>query len=116
MIKVVGLIKRRSDISLEEFRRYWLEQHSKLERASLSANRVQRIVVSFFEESLKGVAPFDGMVELYYSSREEMLRAWSGDHDEVMRNDEANFCSPDFRVFFVADEVEIGRNIGVPGD
>lgn len=116
MVKVIGLVRRRPDLSREAFRRYWLEEHSKLERASLKTNRVQRIVVSFFEEEVKGAPPFDGMVELYYASREDMEQAWSGSHDGVMRADEANFCAPDYRVFFLAEEIEIGRKPEWTGD
>lgn len=112
MIKVIGLVKRRPDMTQQQFRDYWLNQHSKLERASLARNPVQRIVVNFTEENMIGAAPFDGMVELYYASREEMQRQWSSGHDTTMRADEANFCDPGFRIFFIAEEVEIGRKPG----
>ena len=109
MIKVIGLVKKRPDMTHAEFKDYWLNKHSKLERASLAKNPVQRIVVNFFEQNLFGEAPFDGMVEIYYASVEDMRHQWSSGHDDTMRADEANFCDPNYRIFFVADEVEIGR-------
>jgi uncharacterized protein (TIGR02118 family) len=113
VIKVVGLVKKRKDMTHAQFKDYWLNQHSKLERASLAKNPVQRIVANFFEENVVGEAPFDGMVEIYYASIEDMRNQWSSGHDSTMRADEANFCDPDFRIFFIAEEVEIGRKGGL---
>jgi uncharacterized protein (TIGR02118 family) len=109
VIKVVGLVRRRADLTRAEFREYWLTRHAVLERASLKNNPVRRIVANFCEGNLVDEAPFDGMVEIYYDSAEDMQRQWSGGHDAVMRADEANFCDPTYRVFFLAEEVEIGR-------
>jgi uncharacterized protein (TIGR02118 family) len=109
MVKVVGLVRRRADLTQAEFRDYWLNRHSKLERESLRKNPVRRIVANFTEANLVGSAPCDGMVEIYYDSMEDLKRQWSNSHDAVMRADEANFCDPSFRVFFITEEVEIGR-------
>ena len=49
-------------------------------------------------------APFDGMVELYFDSIEEMKAQWSGAQDEIMKEDEKNFCDPNYRVFVLTDE------------
>jgi hypothetical protein len=50
-----------------------------------------------------------GTVELYYDSIEDMRSVWGSGHDDTMREDEANFCAPDFRVFCIVEEIEIGR-------
>ena len=34
MIKIVGLVKRRPDLTREQFKDYWLKNHSKLEKES----------------------------------------------------------------------------------
>lgn len=107
MIKVVGLVRRRSDMTRAAFRDYWLTQHVRLEKAGLASGSVRRIVANFVGDDLVGEAPFDGMVELYYDSEEAMRRSWSGGSDEVMKADEANFCDPDYRIFFVSEEVDI---------
>ena len=109
MIKVVGLVRKRPDMSHAEFRDYWLNRHSRLEQASLASNPVRRIVANFWREDVVGEAPFHGMVELYYDSIEDMRRVWGSGHDDEMRADEANFCDPGYRIFFIAEEVEIGR-------
>lgn len=112
MVKVVGLVKRRPGMSQEDFRRYWLEHHSRLERASLRVNPVRKIVATFWQENLIGDAPFDGMVELYFDSHEAMRQQWSGSHDGTMRADEANFCDPNYRIFVLSEEVVIGERLG----
>lgn len=109
MIKVIGMVRKRADMTHAEFKDYWLNQHSRLERASLGTNPVRRIVANFWTANLIDEAPCDGMVELYYDSIEDMQAVWGSGHDDEMRADEANFCAPDFRIFFIAEEIEIGR-------
>ncbi len=109
MVKVVGLVKRKPGMSAQAFKDYWLNEHSRLEQSSLKVNPVRRIVANFIEEPLIGEPPFDGMVELYFDDMEQFRKQWASGHDEDMKADEANFCDPSFRVFFVVDEVEIGQ-------
>jgi uncharacterized protein (TIGR02118 family) len=110
LAKVVGMVRKRADMTHAEFRDYWLNRHSRLEKESLATNPVRRIVANFWQEDMIGEVGFDGMVELYYDSIEDLRRVWGGGHDDTMRADEANFCDPDFRVFCIVEEVEIGRN------
>jgi uncharacterized protein (TIGR02118 family) len=112
LIKVVGLVKRKPGMSREAFKDYWLNQHSRLEKTSLAQNPVRRIVANFVEEDLIEEAPFDGMVELYFDNIEQMRSQWGSGHDDTMKADEANFCDPAYRIFFIVDEVEIGRRTG----
>lgn len=112
MIKVIGMVRKRDDMTHEQFRDYWLNRHSQLEKASLAVNPVRRIVANFWREDMIGEAPFDGMVELYYDNIEDMRRIWGSGHDDEMRADEANFCSPDMRIFCIVEEVEIGSSGG----
>ena len=108
MVKVIGFVRKRADMTHAEFRDYWVNRHSQLENESLRKNPVRRIVANFWEQNLVGEAPFDGMVEIYYDSLEDLRHQWSGRHDDVMRADEANFCDPSFRIFCIAEEYEIG--------
>jgi len=109
MVKVIGMVRKRADMTHAEFRDYWLNRHSKLEKASLATNPVRRIVANLWQENMIDQAPFDGMVELYYDSMEDMRSIWNSGHDDTMRADEANFCDPSFRVFCIVEEIEIGR-------
>jgi uncharacterized protein (TIGR02118 family) len=103
------MVRKRADMTHAEFRDYWLNRHSQLEKASLAVNPVRRIVANLWQENMIDQAPFDGMVELYYDSMEDMRSVWNSGHDDTMRADEANFCDPNFRVFCIVEEIEIGR-------
>ena len=73
MYKMVGLVKRRPDLTLEQFKDYWLNEHIKLEKESLQRNPIRKIVASFVtDEKLFGESAFDGMVELYFDTIEDM--------------------------------------------
>jgi len=109
MIKVIGFVRKREDLTVQQFRDYWLNEHIKLERASLENNPVRKIVASFVTEELIGKTPFDGMVELYFDSLEDMKKQWSGEQDAIMQEDEKNFCDPDYRVFALTDEYVIAE-------
>ena len=104
MVKVVGFIRKREDLTFQQFKDYWLNKHSKLEKESLEDNPIRRIVASFVTEELIGKAPFDGMVELYFASIEDFKEQWSGPQDAIMREDEKNFCDPEYRVFVLTEE------------
>ena len=104
MVKVIGFVRKREDLTSQQFKQYWLNEHSKLARKSLETNPVRKIVASFVSQELIGKAPFDGMVELYFNSIDDMKRQWSGKQDEIMKEDEKKFCDPDFRIFVLSDE------------
>ena len=74
MIKVVGFVRKREDLTRQQFKDYWLNEHSKLARNSLASNPVRKIVASFVSAELVGSTPFDGMVELYFYNIEDMRR------------------------------------------
>ncbi|MFH0916166.1 MAG: EthD domain-containing protein [bacterium] len=93
MIKAVIFVKRRKDLTREQFRDYWLTQHSKLEKENAEKNWVRKIVASFtVEDDSLPEPPFDGMVELYFDSIEDMKKDVQGEQRKIMRADEENFC------------------------
>lgn len=93
MIKAVIFIKRRKDLTREEFKDYWLTNHVKLEQENVEKNWVRKIVASFVLEGIDGAEPpFDGMVELYFDSVEDMKKDVMGPWRQVMYADEENFC------------------------
>ncbi len=104
MIKVVGFVKKRKDLTFQEFKDYWINNHSKLEKESVEKNPVRKIVASFVTEEFVGKGPFDGMVELYFANKEDMQEQMSGPQPGIMKEDEKNFCDPDYRVFVVTEE------------
>ncbi len=93
MVKAVIFIKRRKDLTREQFKEYWLTQHSKLEKENAEKNWVRKIVASFaIEDDSLPEPPFDGMVELYFDSMEDLKRDVQGEQRKIMYADEENFC------------------------
>ena len=93
LVKAVIFIKRRKDLTREQFKEYWLTQHSKLEKENAEKNWVRKIVASFaIEDESLPEPPFDGMVELYFDSIEDMKKDVQGEQRKIMYADEENFC------------------------
>ncbi len=93
MFKIVRFVKRRKDLTQQQFKDYWLNEHSKLEKIVMEKTPTRKIVASFATgEMIGGKEPlFDGMVELYYDTLEDMRASFAGDIPAMMRNDERNF-------------------------
>lgn len=81
MVKLIFCLRRLPHLSREEFQRYWREHHAPLVAARadiLGVKRyVQRHTVSepFFEkmgDARGGVAPFDGIAELWWEARSDL--------------------------------------------
>lgn len=93
MVKAIIFIKRRKDLTREQFKEYWLTEHSKLEKENAEKNWVRKIVASFpVEDDSLPEPPFDGMVELYFDSIDDMKKDVQGAQREIMQADERNFC------------------------
>lgn len=92
VIKFVRVVKRRQDLTQEEFKDYWLNEHSKLEDRVMESGWVRRIAASFATGELGGAEPpFDGMVELYFDNAEDLEALASSGIPQMMREDEENF-------------------------
>src|SRR5882672_8498973 len=94
MVKIVRLVKRRADLTLAQFKDYWLTRHALHERRAIATTPLQKVVASIAtgEIALGGTAPpFDGMVALYFWSLEDARAAFSGQATAGMREDAKNF-------------------------
>jgi uncharacterized protein (TIGR02118 family) len=93
VIKAMIFLKRRKDLTREQFKEYWLTQHWKLEKENVEKNPVRKIVANFaIDDPSLPEPPWDGMVELYFDSIEDMQRDVQGPQRELMYADEENFC------------------------
>jgi hypothetical protein len=77
LIKCVGVIRRRPDLTIEEFERYWLEDHSRLIQSVAPTMKMRRYVQShllrgdltdLFSGSRNGIEPFDGIAEVWFDA------------------------------------------------
>ena len=90
MIKLVFCVRRRSDISEEEFHRYWLEEHGPLVRERAAAMGVRRYVQTHRIDTPMNAAiratrnaeePYDGVAELWWDD----LAALGGGGEDAQR-------------------------------
>ncbi len=119
MIKMVYCVKRRSDISQVEFRRYWLEEHGRLVRKFASTIKIRRYVQSHTigtetNELLKiskGTSePYDGIAEIWWDSWEGFAAAASPEGiaaDQILMEDEKKFIDHSLSSVFFTEEYEI---------
>ena len=111
MIKVVYCIRRKPDMSVEEFRKYWLETHAEFGKRIPGVKRY--IQVHAFEGELAEMMagghpagknePFDGVAELWFE--EEDLKKLPGTEGALAAlQDEANFIDFERSTIFLATE------------
>ena len=106
-LKIIRTVFRRNDLIHQQFKDYWLANHSKLEDVVIKRSPVIRIVATFaVPGALSGKdAPFDGMVELYFKSAQDIRSMFASEIPAMMRKDEENFVQMDApAIRFVADE------------
>lgn len=72
MFKVLVWLRRREELTPEAFRTYWLETHAPLVKASYPGLR--GYVVNAVAAP-RGEAPFDGVAELVFDSRDAFVAA-----------------------------------------
>jgi uncharacterized protein (TIGR02118 family) len=94
-VKIVRTVYRRKDLTHREFKDYWLNNHSKLEDRVIAESPVQRIVATFAVPEAGKDPAFDGMVELYFKSADDIRATFTGPIPAMMRKDEENFVQMD---------------------
>ena len=120
MIKLVYCLRKKADVSQEEFHRYWREQHAPLVTSVAEHSRCIKYIQShtldtslndMFVES-RGLAPaYDGITECWWESEEDYL---AGLGSPQMRERgaeflaaEADFVDPDNSTAFFSVEHEL---------
>lgn len=105
MIKLTFCLRRRPDLSWEEFSRYWRDVHAPLVAARADVLGIRRYVqVRTLDQPALHAAyqarnggapePFDGIAELWFDSMEAMQRARTPEATQAGREllaDERNF-------------------------
>jgi uncharacterized protein (TIGR02118 family) len=90
MVKLIVLVKKREGMSREDFRRYWLEVHTKLS-TRIPGMRGYRINVALDEQD-PGAAPYDGSAEIWWDSVEAFRLGNTSPEGIVAGQDTHNFC------------------------
>lgn len=120
MIKLVFALRRRPELSLQEFQTYWRETHAPLVAARADVLQIRRYVqvhttdlpglhAAFQRRNGGAPAPFDGVAELWFDN----LDALDGDDPAVRQAqaellaDEANFIDLANSPMWMSEEHEI---------
>ena len=117
MIKLVFVIRRREDLPLEEFHRYWLEEHGPLAQSLLQQLGARRYVQthtlntdpSAALAATRGTAePYDGLAEVWWDSLDALLAAAASEAgqsaNETLTEDESRFIDFERSSFFITEE------------
>jgi len=117
MIKLVYVVKRRSDLSPEEFRTYWLDKHGPLVRSLGPDLGAQRYVQSHTVDTpmidalvgSRGMSPwYDGITEVWAESLEQVQAVLATEAGQrafgQLGEDEANFIDIGQSTLFITEE------------
>lgn len=120
MIKLVYCLRKRTDISAEEFRRYWLHEHgpavTRFANAIGGLRYVQSHTVApalneMFRASRNLAAPFDGITEVWYDSADYLMacaQTPEGKHAHAaLLEDERRFIDFENSCVFMSEEHEL---------
>jgi hypothetical protein len=112
MIKIVALIKRRDDLTLEAFRSYYEQRHATLFESILPPD-VAAVIVHYVQNHALRLGdgasdrPYDCITEIGFDDLDGMRR-WShwylGDGGKPLRDDEENFMDTRQRIVIVTNE------------
>ncbi|MET0596795.1 MAG: EthD family reductase [Mesorhizobium sp.] len=94
MIKVMALMKRREDMSFEDFRKWILDDHVAFARNLPGLKKYTSNVLL----SENPDAPFDGVSEMYFEDEAAMAAAFATDAGKAAGGDAAGHCSHRFRM------------------
>jgi len=115
VIKIVALIKRRPDLTLEAFRDYYEHQHAPLFRRVIPrevADAITHYVQNHAVQLGSGATdpPYDCVTEIGFDDLDGM-RLWSrwylGDEGTVLRDDEEHFMDTRQRIVIVTEECDL---------
>ena len=117
MIKLVFCLRRRPEMSLAEFQRYWRETHAALVKKHAPALKIKRYVQvhtrdhplnAALRATRPGPEPYDGVAELWWESLEDFTAgATTPEGREAARallEDEKRFIDLTQSPIWIADE------------
>jgi uncharacterized protein (TIGR02118 family) len=108
MIKLIVAIRKRADMSVNDFQSHWRTQHAKLVKDNPATSKYVRKYVQCHtvpEQYAEGEVPFDGTAELWFDSIADKDAFFSDpDYLRDVQPDEARFADMTQTVFFVTEE------------
>lgn len=120
MIKLVMCLRRKSDLTREQFQDYWLNQHGPFFQKNAGTMRAKRYVQSHTVDSplndgmreSRGMQPdYDGVAEVWFESESDLMEAMGSPEgqalSEALLKDEGNFVDHSKSSAFIVREVEL---------
>jgi uncharacterized protein (TIGR02118 family) len=120
MIKIVFCLRRRPELSREEFQTYWRSTHAPLVRSHARALGIRRYVqVHSIDDAISTAVagsrhspePFDGVAELWLDSLDALMVAGSSDAGRAaaaaLLEDERRFIDLERSPLFLAEELVV---------
>jgi len=107
MLKISTFIKRKPGMEVEEFRRYWLEVHSKI---VIKMPGIKKYIQCHTVDSAYkgGKEPiYDGMAEVWFDDMDAMRRSAQAPEYKATMADEVNFMDPASRKFIITKEYHL---------
>jgi len=99
MLKAMILLTRREDLSRDEFRRWWLEEHRP---RALALPGLRKMVINLVDEGPEG--GIDGVSELWFDTREAFEAAYKTEHGKAVAAD--SMAHVQSRARYLVTEVE----------
>jgi uncharacterized protein (TIGR02118 family) len=101
VVKIVALIRRKPELSRDEFLHFWQQEHPPYVQALPGIRKyVQNAAVDGYREWA-----YDGAAELWFDSVRAVAIAFDSEAAEPMREHEAAFIGE--LTWFLADEVDV---------
>lgn len=105
MVKLVFLMPRRSDLSVEEFSRHWREDHAPIAAAMPG---VRKYVQNHATMALDGSAlAYDGFAEMWFDDMESLWQALDSPESQAALADSEKFLDVARIQTFVVEEVSV---------
>jgi uncharacterized protein (TIGR02118 family) len=118
MIKLVFSLRRRQDLSREEFQAYWRDQHAPLVARHAEVLQIRRYVqtharaseVAAAQSAARGSEPdaYDGQAELWWDSLEDLVAAASAPEGQQaaldLLEDERRFIDLEHSPLWIGEE------------
>jgi uncharacterized protein (TIGR02118 family) len=114
MIKLIVAVKKRAEMSAEEFHEHWRTNHAQLVRDNPATSKYVRKYVqchTMLAEYEQGEVAYDGTAELWFDTVEDKDAFFSDpDYLRSVRPDESRFADMTETVFFLTEEEPILDN------
>jgi uncharacterized protein (TIGR02118 family) len=105
MTKVLIMFRKRSDLGMEEFRRYWKETHGPLAAKMPGLQKYVQDHVTL--DPSQADRPYDAVAELWFESAQSFQESMASSQGQATMADAASFADMDSVSVLLAEEVTI---------